>query len=61
MKIVASTLAGIEYSLENAFVFIESLGLDYAELVHQFAIISNTPYMPLSWTLTLQARRISPD
>ena len=36
MKIVASTLAGIEYSLENAFVFIESLGLDYAELVHQF-------------------------
>ena len=36
MKIGASTLAGIEYSLENALEFIESTGLDYAELVHQF-------------------------
>ena len=36
MKIGASTLAGIEYSLENALEFIEGLGLDYAELVHQF-------------------------
>ena len=36
MKIGASTLAGIEYSLENALEFIESLGLEYAELVHQY-------------------------
>ena len=36
MKIGASTLAGIEYSLENALEFIESIGLDYAELVHQY-------------------------
>ncbi|WP_405296477.1 sugar phosphate isomerase/epimerase family protein [Methanobrevibacter sp.] len=36
MKIGASTLAGIEYDLENALEFIESLGIEYAELVHQF-------------------------
>lgn len=36
MKIGASTLAGIEYDLENALDFIEGLGLEYAELVHQF-------------------------
>ena len=36
MKIGASTLAGIEYDLENTLEFIESLGLDYAELVHQY-------------------------
>lgn len=36
MKIGASTLAGIEYSLENALNYIEGLGLDYAELVHQY-------------------------
>ncbi len=36
MKIGASTLAGIEYNLENTLEFIEDLGLDYAELVHQF-------------------------
>ena len=36
MKIGASTLAGIEYDLENALEFIESIGLDYAELVHQY-------------------------
>ena len=36
MKIGASTLAGIEYSLENTLEFIESLGIEYAELVHQF-------------------------
>jgi len=36
MKIGASTLAGIEYSLENALDFIEGLGLDYAEIVHQY-------------------------
>ncbi len=36
MKIGASTLAGIDDSLENALEFIESLGIDYAEIVHQF-------------------------
>ena len=36
MKIGASTLAGIEYDLENVLEFIENLGLDYAELVHQY-------------------------
>ncbi len=36
MKIGASTLAGIEYSLENALEYIETLGLDYTELVHQY-------------------------
>lgn len=36
MKIGASTLAGIEHSLEDTLKFIEGLGLDYAELVHQY-------------------------
>lgn len=36
MKIGASTLAGIDTSLEKTLEFIESLGLGYAELVHQF-------------------------
>lgn len=36
MKIGASTLAGIEYELEHTLEFIENLGIDYAELVHQF-------------------------
>lgn len=36
MKIGASTLAGIEDTLENTLEFIESLDLDYAELVHQY-------------------------
>ncbi len=36
MKIGASTLAGIETTLEEALEFIENLGIDYAELVHQF-------------------------
>ena len=36
MKLGASTLAGIENSLENTLEFIENLGLEYAELVHQF-------------------------
>ena len=36
MKIGASTLAGIEYSLDKTLEFIESLGIEYAELVHQF-------------------------
>ena len=36
MKIGASTLAGIEYDLETTLEFIEGLGLDCAELVHQY-------------------------
>lgn len=36
MKIGASTLAGIEYPLEKTLEFIENLGIEYAELVHQF-------------------------
>ncbi|MGN0176969.1 MAG: sugar phosphate isomerase/epimerase family protein [Methanobrevibacter sp.] len=36
MKIGASTLAGIEDTLDKTLEFIENLGLDYAELVHQF-------------------------
>ena len=36
MKIGASTLAGIEYDLEKTLDFIEGLGLEYAELVHQY-------------------------
>ena len=36
MKIGASTLAGIDNTLENTLEFIEGLGLEYAELVHQF-------------------------
>jgi sugar phosphate isomerase/epimerase len=36
MKLGASTLAGLEIGLEKTLEFIEELGLDYAELVHQF-------------------------
>ena len=36
MKIGASTLAGIECNLENILEFIESLGIEYAEIVHQY-------------------------
>ncbi|MBQ2666319.1 sugar phosphate isomerase/epimerase [Methanobrevibacter sp.] len=36
MKIGASTLAGITDRLEDNLEFIENLGLDYAEIVHQF-------------------------
>ena len=36
MKIGAWTLAWIENHLEETLEFIENLGLDYAELVHQF-------------------------
>jgi sugar phosphate isomerase/epimerase len=36
MKIGASTLAGIEDKLENVLEFIESLGIEYAEIVHQY-------------------------
>lgn len=36
MKIGASTLAGLHENLEDILEFIENLGLEYAELVHQF-------------------------
>lgn len=36
MKIGASALAGIEHPLETTLEFIENLGLEYVELVHQF-------------------------
>ena len=36
MKIGASTLAGIENDLENILEFIEGLGIEYAEIVHQY-------------------------
>ena len=36
MKIGASTLAGLHTNLEDILTFIENLGLEYAELVHQF-------------------------
>lgn len=36
MKIGASSLAGIEYPLETTLEFVENLGLEYVELVHQF-------------------------
>ena len=36
MKIGASTLAGLHENLEDILGFIEGLGLEYAELVHQF-------------------------
>ncbi len=36
MKIGASTLAGIEFELEKTLDFIENLGIEYAELVHQY-------------------------
>ena len=36
MKIGASSLAGIEKPLEDTLKFIENLGIEYVELVHQF-------------------------
>ncbi len=51
MKIGASTLAGIEHSLENALEFIEGLGLDYAELVHQYPSENIDPELLESYTL----------
>ena len=36
MKIGASTLAGMTNKLEENLEFIENLGLDYAEIVHQY-------------------------
>ena len=35
MKIGASTLAGLKDKLEDSLEFIESLGLEYAEFLHQ--------------------------
>ena len=51
MKIGASTLAGIEYSLENTLEYIETLGLDYAELVHQYPCENITSDMLESFDL----------
>ena len=36
MKIGASTLAGLKDKLEDSLEFIEGMGLEYAELLHQF-------------------------
>ena len=36
MKIGASSLAGIEHPLEETLEFVENLGIEYVELVHQF-------------------------
>lgn len=36
MKIGASTLAGINDKLEDSLEFIEELGLEYAEILHQY-------------------------
>ena len=36
MKIGASTLAGLKDNLEDSLTFIEDLGLEYAELLHQY-------------------------
>ena len=36
MKIGASSLAGIEHPLEDTLEFVENLGIEYVELVHQF-------------------------
>ena len=36
MKIGASTLAELEIGFENTLEFIEELGIEYAEIVHQF-------------------------
>ena len=51
MKIGASTLAGIDDSLENALEFIENLGIEYAELVHQYPSENITPDMLESYDL----------
>lgn len=36
MKLGASTLAGLKDKLEDSLNFIENLGLDYAEILHQY-------------------------
>ena len=51
MKIGASTLAGIEYDLEKTLDFIEGLGLEYAELVHQYPSENISPDLLESYNL----------
>ena len=51
MKIGASTLAGIEIGLEKTLEFIEDLGIEYAELVHQFPSEHITPDILESYSL----------
>ena len=51
MKIGASTLAGIEYELEDTLEFIENLGLEYAELVHQYPFEQIDPDILESYNL----------
>ena len=55
MKIGASTLAGIDDSLENALEFIEGLGIDYAEIVHQFPTEHINPETLESYSLKYTA------
>ena len=51
MKIGASTLAGLEIGLEKTLEFIEGLGIEYAELVHQFPTEHITPDVLESYNL----------
>ncbi|MBQ2636550.1 MAG: sugar phosphate isomerase/epimerase [Methanobrevibacter sp.] len=51
MKIGASTLAGIEYELEDTLEFIENLGLEYAELVNQYPFEQIDPDILESYNL----------
>ena len=51
MKIGASTLAGIEHSLDTTLEFIENLGLEYAELVHQYPDETISPDITESYSL----------
>ena len=51
MKIGASTLAGIEYELEDTLEFIENLGLEYAELVNQYPFEQIDPDVLESYNL----------
>ena len=51
MKIGASTLAGLEIGLEKTLEFIENLGIEYAELVHQFPTEHITPDILESYNL----------
>lgn len=51
MKIGASTLAGIEHELADTLEFIENLGLEYAEVVHQFPSENPDPELLESYNL----------
>ncbi|MBQ2831250.1 sugar phosphate isomerase/epimerase [Methanobrevibacter sp.] len=51
MKIGASALAGIEKTLETTLEFIENLGLEYVELVHQFPSENIDPNILESYNL----------